>query len=247
MMPSGPTSSASVTPGRRAIASSSSASSLCWPAEVRARPIASSKLAASARCSTVYVSSRRRWSWSRIITYPAVPSSENVRATAAHRRIVKANVDVVPRAGIPTGVIGRAGALFDPKFRGRVSERTPSFVSIVSGAEVPSWGSVERRGRQARDLPAQARLRGDARSPPATRGGAARGRARFVIQEHHATRLHWDLRLEHDGALASWAVPERASRASRRTTASRSTPRTTRSSTSTSTARSRRATTAPGR
>jgi bifunctional non-homologous end joining protein LigD len=42
---------------------------------------------------------------------------------------------------------------------------------------------------------------------PAGEATPAADRARFVIQEHHATRLHWDLRLEHDGVLASWAIP----------------------------------------
>jgi bifunctional non-homologous end joining protein LigD len=50
------------------------------------------------------------------------------------------------------------------------------------------------------------RKRSPDRTPEPFGGGAGRPGI-FVVQKHAATRLHYDLRLEWDGALKSWAVP----------------------------------------
>jgi bifunctional non-homologous end joining protein LigD len=47
----------------------------------------------------------------------------------------------------------------------------------------------------------------DKTSEPKGDRGAEQDSGRFVVQEHSARRLHWDLRLEHEGTLKSWALP----------------------------------------
>ena len=60
--------------------------------------------------------------------------------------------------------------------------------------KLATYRSMRDASRTAEPVPEEA---------PQPRGGTPI----FVIGEHHARRLHWDFRLEHDGVLVSWAVP----------------------------------------
>lgn len=60
------------------------------------------------------------------------------------------------------------------------------------------YRAKRRKGRTPEPLPE------DAGSGAPDRGPGER----FVIHEHHARRLHWDVRLERDGVLVSFAVPK---------------------------------------
>ena len=69
--------------------------------------------------------------------------------------------------------------------------------------------------RRKRDFARTPEPSGDAAEPRDGPGGLLfpgwqrlPGGRRFCVQMHHASRLHWDFRLERDGVLLSWAVPK---------------------------------------
>ena len=56
------------------------------------------------------------------------------------------------------------------------------------------------------------RRKRDSKKTPEPAGRRAKSgsqrKPRFVIQQHDATAMHWDFRLEAEGVLKSWAVPK---------------------------------------
>ena len=73
------------------------------------------------------------------------------------------------------------------------------------GRAAKSSGAAARPGRLA---PYGSKRDFQATPEPAGARGQTIGGGRFVIHEHHARRLHWDLRLEREGVLACWALPK---------------------------------------
>src|SRR5918996_4745874 len=68
--------------------------------------------------------------------------------------------------------------------------------------------SKSKSSKSKRGLDEYARKRDFERTPePAGAAPSAGGGPGLVIQQHDAARLHWDLRLEHEGVLLSWALP----------------------------------------
>lgn len=90
----------------------------------------------------------------------------------------------------------------------RVESGKNPFGTIATGAGHPGRREeTEHDGGAHPRLEKYRSMRDPLATPEPFTGAEGTGNT-FVIQEHHASRLHFDFRLEYDGVLVSWALPK---------------------------------------
>jgi bifunctional non-homologous end joining protein LigD len=81
-------------------------------------------------------------------------------------------------------------------------------VKTTKNAEQPAEKAVTDTDELLRTYAAKRDFDKTAEPRPTAPGRPLEHGNRFVVQRHRARRLHYDLRLEMDGTLVSWAVPK---------------------------------------